>query len=235
MVDGPWLPGGSIYLDRSDTPHVRAARPLNQGDVYVNVRTVRAGPDEKTKVEVGPVILIGHPCAIYRGRTPFEMQFVAAVRPVVEAVPDRPFEAPWDTHKYLFPLPNLMGGTDYVADFRRLGMTHFKNLRERRVACLNREGWAALQRRWAWHTLRANIPLDERAGDIRGLWTEFALWEEWTSRGHEATAFETWFREPQAEGPYQGTARSDLIDFGMDELWLELPPPPSGSAPGVGR
>lgn len=224
MADGRWLPDESIYLERADLPHVRASRPYNQGDVFAEVPIATAGRGEdKSKIVVGPVLVLGHPCSIYAGGRLIETQLVASVRPVEDVVRGRPFEPPWDTHRFLFPLPGLKDGQDFVADFRRVGTTHFKNLEGRRTACLTRDGWAALQRRWAWHTLRADIPLESRSNDLSGIWNELALWEEWTDRGYESEEFTAWREAVQGGGSFIGTKRADLFDYALDELWAELP------------
>lgn len=224
MTDVRWLPEDAPYLDRADLPHVRPNRPYNQGDIFVDVPIASAGRGEdRPKVNSGPVMLMGHPCSIHAGGRVIETQFVASIRPMDEAAKERPFTAPWDTHLYLFPLPQLIAGRDFVVDFRRLGTTHFKNLENRRIACMTSDGWAAVQRRWAWHTLRADLPLDVRSQDLRGLWNELALWEEWTARGNAREGFHAWRDAPQREGPYTETTRADLLDFAFDELWGELP------------
>ena len=226
MADDRWLPDESIYLERSDLPHVRPSRPLNQGDIFADVPIATAGRgDDKAKIVLGPVMVLGHPCSIHAGGRVIETQFVASVRPLSEAVRGRPFEPPWDGYGYLFPLPGLKDGQDFVADFRRVGTTHFKNLEGRRTACLTRDGWAAVQRRWAWHTLRADIPLGQRSEDVRGLWNELALWEEWSARGLAPEEFPGWRDSLQVSGAFAGTKRADLVDFAFDELWAELPNP----------
>lgn len=194
-----------------------------QGDIFIDVPISTAVRNAtEPKVMVGPVLLLGHPCSIYRGGEVYPIQFVASVRPVGEAVKGRPFADPWDTHLYLFPLPALINGEDYVADFTRVGTTHFKNLDSRRIACLSRLGWAALQRRWAWHTLRADLPLEQRDSDLIALWTEMDLWERWNERGMKAPEFQTWLNGTSADGAYVGTRRRDLLDFAPDLLAEEM-------------
>jgi hypothetical protein len=225
MASPPWLPEHSIYLELAGAPTARPARPLNQGDVFVDVPIATVGRDaEKPKVNVGPALLLGHPCSIHAGRRIIETQLVAAVRHKAEAVSgSRTLEPPWDSYYYLFPLPGLIDGEDFVADFRRVGTTHFKNLGDRRIACLTQDGWAALQRRWAWHTLRADLPLSSRSADLAGLWNELQLWEEWNSRDQAYEEFPVWLGQPQEGGAYAGTTRRDLMDYAMDELMDELP------------
>jgi hypothetical protein len=224
MADTRWLPDGSIYLERADAPHVRPSRPYNQGDIFDKVPLASAGRgDDNPRIEVGPVILLGHPCSIRAGSRVIPEQLIAAIRVLDDAVPARNLQSPWATHRYLFPLPQLCDGQDYVADFRRVGTTHYKNLEGHRVACLTRDGWAALQIRWAWHTLRAEIPLAVRSMDLLGLWNELALEEEWTDRGFTPGEFPAWRDSAQTEGAFVGTKRADLLDYAFDELWGELP------------
>lgn len=224
MASPPWLPDESIYLERQDAPEARPARPYNQGDVFADVPIATAGRDaDKSKLNKGPVLLLGHPCSIHAGGRVFPTQFVASVRLKSDAVGNRPLDPPWDSHHFLFPLPGLIQGEDYVADFRRLGTTHFKNLEGRRTACLTQDGWAALQRRWAWHSLRIDLPLAVRSADLTGLWSELHLWEAWNARGNPYERFPAWLAEPQANGAYAGTTRRDLLDFALDELEEELP------------
>jgi hypothetical protein len=223
MAAPPWLPEESIYLDRADDPVVRMARPYNQGDVFLDVGIGTVGSRaESAKLVKGPVLLLGHPCAIHAGGRIIDTQFVVSVRRMADAIGERTFEPPWDSHLYLFPLPQLLGAEDYVADFRRVGTTHFKNLEHRRIACLSHAGWAALQRRWAWHTLRADLALASRIDDLQGLWNELNLWERSNELGKAYADFPAWVDGAMASGTYVGTRRRDLLDFAVDELQDEL-------------
>jgi hypothetical protein len=217
------MPADSPYLALSPPP-ARLHRPLVQGDVFVDIPIATASREAaEPKINRGPAILLGHPCSIYAGPDVYAVQFVAAVRPVREAVQGRPFTDPWNSHLYLFPLPALIEGEDYVADFRRVGTTHFKNLEGRRIACLTKSGWAALQRRWAWFTLRADLPLSQREADLAALWNEMDLWEKWSGLGLDPRGFPDWLNQP-SEGPaFEGTRRRDLLDFAADVLAEEMP------------
>src|SRR4029078_2798616 len=135
---------------------------------------------------------LGHPCSIHAGPRMNELQLVAEIRPLAEASGQRSWDPRSASHYYLFPLPALLAGEDYVVDFRRVGMTHYKNLDDKRIACMNLTGWAALQRRWAYHSLRVDLPLSIRMDDVRGYWNEINLWEEWNSRGLAADTFQPW-------------------------------------------
>jgi hypothetical protein len=101
---------------------------------------------------------------------------------------------------------------------------HFKLLEGKRVACLSLEGWAALQRRYATHSLRIEQSIDDRAADIKVHWHELEIWEEWCSRGYQEAEFVPWRREPiQTDGPYKGTVREDAFEFAADVIRNELP------------
>ncbi len=144
---------------------------------------------------------------------------------MAEATSGRPLVDPWNGHYYLFPLPALIEGADYVIDFRRIGMTHYRNLEDHRIACMNLEGWAAMQRRFAYHTLRADIPLSTRIADLEALWHEVGLWEEWNSRGHPSDGYQPWLNEQQQRGQYAGVARRTLLDYAPDHVAEDIPEP----------
>jgi len=224
MASPPWLPTGDLDLERSETPEVRPHRPYVQGDVFIDVPIATTPRDAvEPKIVKGAVILLGHPCSIYRGSSPYHSQFVASVRSANDAAPGRPFSDPWDSHLYLFPLPGLRDGADWAADFTRVGTTHYKNLENRRVACLSHGGWAALQRRWAWHTIRADLPLAQRESDISGYWYEMHLWETWNDRGNPPDGFQAWLDRPSEADAFVGTTRRELLDFAPGEIEDEIP------------
>jgi hypothetical protein len=225
MADLPWLPEDSIYLERSVAPLVKPSRPLWQGDVLVDVPLALTGRGlEGAKARPVTAIMLAHPCSIYAGDRLNEMQLIAAIRPAREAAGKKPLIDPWESHYYLFPLPDLIGGEDFVVDFRRIGMTHYRNLDDRRIACLSLGGWAALQRRWAYHSLRIDLPLSDRIEDLRGLWNEINLWETWAVRGNSPDRFQDWLQEAQSSGPYAGSIRRTLLDYGPDEIVSDMPP-----------
>ncbi|TMC47395.1 MAG: hypothetical protein E6J20_19765 [Chloroflexi bacterium] len=187
---GAWLPNESIFLERAATPHVRPHRPLNQGDIFTDITitlTNRKNNGEASpKLRLGCAMLIGHPCSLRGGANLAALQNVAEVRPIKENEAER-FREPWNTNLKLFPLTGFVEGELWVTDFNVLGTVHFKLLEQRRVACLTLEGWAAMQRRYAAHSLRIDQSIELRAADIRSQWNEIEIWEECCSRGYTDT------------------------------------------------
>jgi hypothetical protein len=114
--------------------------------------------------------------------------------------------------------------------FNVISTVHVKHLRDKRVACLNEPGWAALQKRYANHCVRDSQPLDIRQADSHYLWVEIELWEEWCLRGHQEADFVDWLKEPIAvDCPYKGTPRNKALDLAGDIIRSELPAPPAAA------
>src|SRR6266550_1456857 len=178
-----WSWGGITYRVRVDTPEANPTRPWNQGDVFVDVPLAAipkhkesATPDELARGRICKVLLLGHPCSIHLANgevTP--VQAVVEVRKI-----DHVLTPPYDSHYFYFPLPKLIADDDYVADFRRIGVTHFQFLEGKRIACLTREAWAALIRRYVFHASRFDLGQATVYEGIGSLWHEFDLWEMWT-------------------------------------------------------
>jgi hypothetical protein len=168
-------------------------------------------------------MLIGHPCAS-RGRSGKlnEAQTVVEVRPAAKATsPERPFEAPWDSHYALYPLPDLKG-EDYVADFDIIGVTNSGFLAGKRIACLNKPAWAALQRRYIHHFGRLDLLQEDVERRLEAFWAEIELWEKWTTHQGTEDGFQAWLDEPLQQGHYAGSARRELLAFASDEVEAEL-------------
>jgi hypothetical protein len=223
---GVWLPDGSIFLEKDSVPPVRPHRPWNQGDIFADVtitltnRSKTGDPVAKTKP--GYVMLIGHPCSLRGGGTKAILQNVAQVRPAKDKEKEA-FVPPWDSHLMLFPLVDFEEGL-WVTDFNVVGTVHFKLLEDKRVACLTLEGWAALQRRYASHSLRIDQSIEDRAADIKRHWDEINIWEEWCSRGYAEPEFEHWITQPiETDCPYRGTPRRQAIELAADIILAELP------------
>jgi len=228
-----WLPVENLYLERGSTPNIRPSRPWNQSDVFTGVPlsliarfrqdTTTADPAVTQRVMV---MLLSHPCVLRAGAAgrPSDQQVVAHVQPVAEAQGPRPFEAPWDSHFSLFPLPDFLDGSDYVVNFRRIGTTHRQYLDERRIGVLSHPGWAAMQRRLAYHSLRVDLPLASRRLETAGSWEELQVWEEWNARGHPADDYQAWLNEPlSADRRYAGQIRRNVIEYAPDEVRADLP------------
>lgn len=226
-----WLPNVDFYHDRSEQPHVRPSRPLCQGDVFVDVPlsiVKRHKPDvaDKDKSTTNRILvaLISHPCAMYANGAPINNVPVAEVRRAEDACKEgRPFEPPFDDYSYFAPLPALQSGEDYVVDFRRIGVTHTRYLIDRRIACLSHKGWAAFQRRFAYHFLRMDVEFDKLLNATNPLWSEFEIWEEWGSRGHHPPEYQRWLEDPMQMGAYAGEKRRDVLEYAPDLVAAELP------------
>ena len=222
--------GSSFYLDQSPSPHLRPDRPLAPGDVFVDSAFTWApkykspfDPATAVKSFLTLAMLVGHPCGVYAGSRPATCPSVVQVRPKVEVTKERPFEAPWSGFTYLFPLPELLDGVDYVADFRRVSAVHYKYLSKSRIACLSRGGWSLLHRRYVAHTSRIEITSEESADALEEYWNEFELWEEWNKRGLNFDDFQVWLQAASSSGLFEGTPRSRLLKFALDEVLREMP------------
>jgi hypothetical protein len=224
---GAWLPSQSIFLETSITPPVRPHRPLNQGDIFMDVPITvtgrTSGGEPKARMMIGAAMLIGHPCSLRGGARLATSQNVVQVRPIKDSEAGR-FAEPWESDFKLFPLVGLVSDELWAADFNIAGTVHFKFLENRRIACLNLEGWAALQRRYVNHTLRIDQSIDLRKGDLRNYWNELDIWEEWCSRGHAEEDFEAWISRPiETDGQYKGTTRRVALELALDVIRSELP------------
>jgi hypothetical protein len=225
-----WLPDGSLFLERADLPPVRPERPWNQGDVFADVPitiTDRTGAGAvKLKTIQGHAALIGHTCSLRGGGKTAVFQNVAHVRPAKpnEITRFEQMTPKWDCYFQLFPYVDLYSDQLWVADFNVVGTVHFKYLVDHRVACLNLQGWAAFQRRYGNHALRIDQSIEFRVGDLRGLWTQLDLWEEWCRRGFSEPEFDAWLNQPiEAECHYKGTRRRDAVELAADIILEEMP------------
>lgn len=219
-----WLPEEGLFLAVGEA-HVREHRPINQGDVFENVsiylssyKSGVAVPKEKP----GHVMLIGNPCSLRGGSTDAIVQNVVQVRPQKEKELER-FAPPWGSHWQLLPLPGLIPGQVWVADFNVIGSVQVQLLKGRRVACMSHAGMAALQRRYANHSLRIDQPLDVRMADTLAVWNELDVWEDWNVAGLGYENFQPWLNEKCAAGNYAGTRRRGLLEFAPDSLRAEFP------------
>lgn len=227
---GAWLPDGSLFLESALAPPVRPHRPWNQGDVFADVPLMianRTGAGAvKAKEKVCHAMLLGHTCSLRGGGAPAILQNVAEVRQAKDAEIGRlkGTDPLFDSDFKLFPLTGLYDDALWVVDFNVLGTTHYKHLDGNRIACLSLEGWAALQRRYAFHSLRVDLSIETRADDLRGLWIELELWEEWCCRGFVESEFDAWLNDPiQTDCAYAGTRRRDAAEFARDIILAEMP------------
>ena len=224
-----WIPEDprDAYLDRGDAP-MRSHRPLLQGDVLIDVPLALIKRFKEDPEYVGTesevfVAMLGHPCASYAGGELVQQQTIAQVRELGGASGSAPFVAPWDSHWHLFPLPDLLGdGRDFVVDFRRIGTTHASNLRDKRIACLSHEGLTGFQRRYAKHSIRADLDESEWHRVVTQYWNEFELWEQWNGRDLPPPEFQAWLDDVFPSGPYQGVIRRDVLEYAPDVISEEI-------------
>src|SRR5207253_1175147 len=123
------------------------------------------------ELRTASALLIGHTCSIRGGPSYAKVQTVCEVRTATEREQEK-FHAPWDGWWMLFPLVEFRDGPLWVADFSLISTVHVKHLVQKRIACLNEPGWAALQKRYANHCLRDSQPLELRQADLHRTWVE---------------------------------------------------------------
>lgn len=198
------------YLYRQDDPHAGPARPISQGDVFINIPLAGpATPDPrhagvwKGTAKMGKKamgILVTHPCAS-RSRRTFQLEDVVAIAPIGKCPHD--WGPPWEGNFRHFPLPRLRGGNDYAADLNAVCPVPSAALEGQRIATLNETGLVALFHRLALNQLRyPEVPTHFRV-EAHKLSVEIELWERWTqSRGTE-DGFQDWLNEPFGGQPLE--------------------------------
>ena len=174
------------YHCRASAPHAGGDRPLSQGDVFLDIPILRAAvPDPrhagqwKASIKVGPKalgMLVTHPCSSRARHTGvLESVSIAPVLPCPKG-----FEMPWDGFYEYFPLPGLKDGQDYAADLSAVCPIQTQHLADRRIACLNEQGLAALFHRLALNSSRLDrIPdhlLSDKPGGDGGGARRHAAW-----------------------------------------------------------
>jgi hypothetical protein len=224
-----WLREGDIYLERSDESPVRPARPIVQGDVFADIPVSlyrkfppRRPGEHPTAAKEQTVVLYGHPCTSRRGeaRDLEQVQTVAVVGRAESLLGNREWAYPWPKNFRFFPLPGLINGEDYLADFGQLGVTRSEYLTDKRIACLNESAFASFQGRCATAVSRIELPLEEHERRIRPLWVEIGLWERWTEVTGATDGFQAWLDEPSRSR--EGASRREILAFAEDEVRDEM-------------
>ena len=148
---------------------VEPFRPVMQGDVFrVKIRGV--------DVEHEMAMVISHPCNIRAGAA---LRRALAMIPVVR-YRRVPFDEWPSGHFRVFPLPNLLDGAEYAAQFDEIGMVLSERLTpENRVACLSESGILLLQQRRVFAETRAVIQVETLEEASHGVLTEAELLEDW--------------------------------------------------------
>jgi hypothetical protein len=191
------------YLYRQDDPHVEPARPISQGDVFINIPLAGvATPDPRQagtwrgNAKMGSKaigMLVTHPCAS-RSRRTFELEDVVALAPVGRSPSN--WGPPWEGYLRYFPLPELRGGRDYVADLNAVCPVPSAALERQRVASLSEAGLVALFHRLAMNQIRyPEIPTHFTV-EAHKLMVETELWQMWTAARGSERGFQEWLNEP---------------------------------------
>lgn len=195
-VGDEWFPE-QPYLARADDPQVQPDRPVCQGDVFRGLPIVRGVRWAKNrwnkKAGEGPEalsILIAHPCSARTNQT-------NVLKDDISLAPLRRTKGwgpPWSGNYELFPLPGVYKGEDYVADLSEAFPVIPEYLDGRRIACLNRDGLAALLDRLARNATRleaSDVP-GHFASEAERLTMEFDLWEIWVKGTGAEADFKEW-------------------------------------------
>lgn len=222
-----WLPDAPLFLESGDAPPVRPHRPVFQGDVFVDVpvgmftRFKEDQPDEADlKAKRTTVMTFTHPCSMRnRGGRLKQAQVVARVLPK-EKVAKPEWSHPWVGNYALFPLPDLEG-EELVADLSQIGITHSGYLDDRRVACLNLDGWIGLVWRITNYFSRFELPIDAVREINLGHWHELELWEKWVQRTGAEDGYQDWLNEPLEAGG--DTQRRRILAGDIERLEESLP------------
>ena len=225
-MDG-WFPE-SPYLARSDKPWAGGVRPINQGDVFLDVPVayaVRHPLDNPPKPRVKQhelVILITHPCSSRTGPDGklTDQLAVSPVTPRSKAAKNWEAPWPWDSHTWGFPLPSLIDEEDYVVDLRRVGMVRPEFLGDQRVAVLNLDGFAAFQARLSFSFTRLPVPVSDVRKRAESYFLEFELWELWTRHKETEAGFQQWLKGPSPVHPE--TTRQNALKGDYKEIRAEL-------------
>jgi hypothetical protein len=234
---------GDPYLFRQDDPHVASARPISQGDVFINIPLAGAAtPDPRQagtwrgRAKTGENaigVLVTHPCAS-RSRTTFKLEEVVSVASVRKR--PRDWGPPWNGYLRYFPLPGLRRGVDYAADLNAVCPVPSVALEGHRIACLNEPGLVALFHRLAMNQIRyPEIPAHFEA-EAHKLMVETELWQRWTEVHGTDEGFQEWLNESFGGQPVEdemgeiiagseeptGDDRRARLTWNREELLAEL-------------
>lgn len=228
--ENSWQPPAAPYLEVGDAG-IRPQRPVAQGDVFEDVPLpLVAKKDQQDgdvpKIKRTHVMMLGNTCSLRGGSRLATSQNVALVRPAKEGEVTR-FQESWANSLFLLPLPGFIDEELWVADLRSIGTLHFREIQlEKRIACLSHEGLAAMQSRYADHSVRASLPVSQRVEDTQEVWNELELWEEWCARGHAYDDFPAWLDAPISKPEqYASTLRRELIEVFPELVLADMPEP----------
>jgi len=231
---GEWFPP-EPYLERADEPVARSDRPIGMGDVFLGHPVIRGAREVKptqwrVKTAWKPealAMLVAHPCSARANETS-ALKDNISLAPVVPM--PAPFERPWSGYYELFPLPDLYGSNDYVADLSRVFPCLPEYLEGKRIACLNEGGLAALLDRLARNSTRlepVHVPGHFEA-EAERLRMEFDLWEIWLKGHGEEAGFHEWMKGEWLDGSSRLQSMrghfEEICASLAEEVGLELEP-----------
>ena len=136
-------------------------------------------------------MLYNHPCSIYEGPRLAIVQTVVVVSGAASVLGDSEWDHPWQGNLRLFPLPQLVGDQDYVADLSQIAVTRVEYLENKRIACLNLDQLAAFQGRCARHVSRLDPPLSDHRRRVEPHCTSSPSGSAGTKHGAALTATRT--------------------------------------------
>ncbi|HEX7323289.1 MAG TPA: hypothetical protein VF299_10270 [Mycobacterium sp.] len=120
------------------------------------------------------VMVLQHPCALRRGVNLHPKLLAASVAPSI--LRSKWSKAPFST----MPLPKLLDGKDYSADFVDLEVIASRELPAHpRIAVLSQLGVNLLMQRWVYHSTRLVVPTQRYSDTTVGPFDEADLIEEW--------------------------------------------------------
>ncbi|MEU0940516.1 hypothetical protein [Embleya sp. NPDC005971] len=157
-----------LYADPDDP--VPAHRPINQGDCFEGVR-LSNGP------LIDRAMLVAHPCAMRKGNELRPELVVAEISPYPGISATK-----WPNGHYdVMPLPAFTGTSISTAVYlHRLNSVKSEDLLvAKRIAALTNYGQVVFLQRWIHHLSRLTVKIDEIMGQIRPVYSEVDMQEDW--------------------------------------------------------
>lgn len=164
---------GDLYEERGVVP---LSLPLMQGDVFRDLNWLG---------ETAPPLsmIVQHPCTMRKGASLLERLTVVAV----ESRPPLSMKD-WQGFGHLMPLPDLVAGGYWAADFRVTGSVPSDSIDRRcRIGTLSNLGVNILQQRLTHYMTRFTIDVRTLAVTFEGVAAEMELQYEWVDAALEAS------------------------------------------------
>ena len=218
-----WLPD-DFFIGHPGPPEARPARPIGQGDVFVDVpvcvSTVRNGDQVGAKVKHAAVIVVGSSCGMRKTAGGLnDAIHVAPIHRLARLAPG--WSTPWGGHLQVLPLPGLRlpeHDDQLAADLGRIGLCGMHTLDPRkRVASVSAAGMRALKARLSGYFIRVAIPAELVLVGASEEWYELDLWEQWVTQRGTEDGFQPWLDGENPDYPYQrrrDTLYDDYVGLG---------------------